>query len=233
MFTRGYDVYLPTRNIVYHQYGKYPANIDPMEWTRGWTEPEHDRALSQQRIKTLLQLFGANAENKALQANFGLFGLGRRRTLKQLEDFVGFQLAASHTGNRQAINDPSQCDTLEWVPYDLTIPPSENLYEDADDLDPQPEFPLRTILSSNKQPSITSQDAALNKIIGDVRNELGTTTVDHDSDTTFDGDDILWIIPLWLLGLVVWYRLYGLKTFGLRIVPRKRGLFGRSHVKEI
>jgi hypothetical protein len=234
MFTRGYDVYLPTRNIVYHQYGQYPSNINPMEWTSGWTEPEHDRALSQQRIKTLLQLHGANAENKALQANFGSFGLGRRRTLKQLEDFVGFQLAASHTGNREAINNPSTCDQLQWVPYDLTMPPSEHLYEDADDLDPQPEFPLRTTMSKKQQPSITSQDAALNKIIGDVTNELGTAASDgHASDSNLDGDDILWIIPLWLLGLFIWYRMYGLKSFGWKTTARKRGLFGKNNIKEV
>lgn len=231
MFTRGYDVYLPTRNIVYHQYGQYPPNINPMEWTSGWTEPEHDRALSQQRIKTLLQLFGANSENKALQANFGLFGLGRRRTLKQLEDFVGFQLAASHTGDRDAVNNPSKCDQLQWIPYDWTIQASENLYEDADDLDPQPEFPLRTI--SKKQASATSQDAALNKIIGDVTNEITIAIEGHAVDSTLDGDDIFWIIPLWLLGLFLWYRWYGLKTLGWKIVSRKRGLFGKNNIKEV
>jgi len=233
MFTRGYDVYLPTRNIVYHQYGHYPSNINPMEWTSGWTDPEQDRALSQERIKTLLQLHGADGENKALQANLGLFGLGRRRTLKQLEDFVGFKIAASHTGNREAVNNPSKCDFLEWVPYDLTIPPTENLYEDADDLDPQPEYPLRTI--SKKQISTTSQqDAALHKIIGDVTNELGNPSEIHGLDSgSSDGDDILWILFLWLVGMYIWYRLYGLRTFGIKTLPRKRGLFGKANIKEV
>ena len=228
MFTRGYDVYLPTRNIVYHQYGHYPSNTNPMEWTTGWADPEQDRALSQVRMKTLLQLHGANVENTALQANLGLFGLGRRRTLKQLEEFAGFQLAASHTGNREVINNPSKCDELEWVPYDWAIPPSEHLYEDADDLDPQPEFPLRTI--AKKPPSTTSQDAALHKILGDATNELASDGQGLESNS--GGDDILWIIPLWFLGILVWYRMYGLKTFGFKTLPRKRGLFGKNNIKE-
>jgi len=84
------------------------------------------------------------------------------------------------------------------VPYDSAISPTENLYKDADDLDPQPEFPLRTELTfyeEIEQPVgiqiDLGQDPVLERKAEVVRNESNELPV-------------FTIFTLWMFGLVVW-----------------------------
>ena len=67
------------------------------------------------------------------QANLGLYGLGKRRSLKQLDEFATVDLK-NKVGN---IGADVQCSGHEWVPYDTNISPQENLYNNPDNLDPQ------------------------------------------------------------------------------------------------
>jgi hypothetical protein len=133
--TQGYDVYTPTRNIVFHDDGPNPTKgFDPM----GWPRRDVMRNGAIKRLKTLLDM--PQGEGVSAQANFGVLGLGKRRTLKQLEAFVGIDLNES-TGGKSA-----ECGHETWVPYDFTKTSAmDHLHDHPQDLDPAPEFPRRTV----------------------------------------------------------------------------------------
>ncbi len=85
-----YDVYTPTQNIVYHNFQPNPDGHGPMEWLK--PRFERLRQASLHRIRTILELpKGIDGFNRA---NFGIYGLGKRRTLKQLADFVRIDMDA-------------------------------------------------------------------------------------------------------------------------------------------
>jgi len=132
MWTRGYDVYTPTKNIVFHDSSK------PNE---KWPDSGIQRVWAQQRLRLLLQS-PIRSDNVSVKdyANLNLYGLGKRRTLKQLKNFVGFDYF------RRAKIGETSCSKVDWVPYDTSISPMENQYtEEADDeIDPMPIMPLRT-----------------------------------------------------------------------------------------
>lgn len=88
-WTRGYDVYTPTKNVVYHDYTK--SEHDMKEWFKQRRERIRNQSL--QRVKIFLGIATPEGINiEAAQANMGIYGLGKRRTLKQLQDFVGIDL---------------------------------------------------------------------------------------------------------------------------------------------
>lgn len=83
-----YDVYTPSRNIVYHDY--QPSEHGMNEWfkqRRGRLRQE-----SLDRIKSFLHIQGPEETSETALANMGIYGLGKRRTLNQLMDFVGIDL---------------------------------------------------------------------------------------------------------------------------------------------
>lgn len=92
-----------------------------------------------------------------------------------------------------------KCANLEWVPYDSAISPTENLYENADDLDPQPEFPLRTELTFYEE---------IEQPVG-IQVDLGQDPVlEHKAHVIHHKDSnelpVFTIFTLWMFGLVVW-----------------------------
>jgi hypothetical protein len=84
-----YDVYTPTQNIVFHNYQPNADGHNTNEWMKH--RRERLRQLSLGRIKSYLGLPGG-IEGLNL-SNLGIYGLGKRRTLQQLADFVGINLA--------------------------------------------------------------------------------------------------------------------------------------------
>jgi hypothetical protein len=88
-WTRGYDVYTPTQNIVYHDYAPNPEGHGTMEWMKQRRQRLRDKSL--RRIRTFLEL--PDSEPGLKVDNMGIYGLGKRRTLKQLNEFVGIDLA--------------------------------------------------------------------------------------------------------------------------------------------
>lgn len=132
------------------------------------------------------------------QANLGIYGLGKRRSLEQLTAFTGLDLmrGRGHTG--------IHCTGHEWVPYDTSIPPTENLFGNPDNLDPQPEYPLRTNLIYYR-PSFSSNSLLL----------LDET--DDDSDRRIATNEnksisVGTLFLLWLVGIAVWYMMFMKKT---------------------
>ena len=127
---QSYDVYTPTRNIVFHDYGRQANGHGENEWFNH--QRDRFRQASIVRAKTILQISGGNLDVND-QANLGLYGLGKRRSLKQLSEFANVDLE-NKAGN---VGANVQCSGHEWVAYDTTISPQENLYGNPDNLDPQ------------------------------------------------------------------------------------------------
>lgn len=149
MWTRGYETYTPTRNYVFHDYAvDQPNGHGNLEWFKN--QKQRFRAASIERVKLMLEIpFGEEGNMKderalrTARANLGLYGLGKRRSLDELQTFarVNFAYASSNAG-KQAVCVHKATD---YITYDANVSPYENLHDKPDDLDPQPEFPLRTM----------------------------------------------------------------------------------------
>mmetsp|Transcript_21710 Transcript_21710/g.25064 ORF Transcript_21710/g.25064 Transcript_21710/m.25064 type:complete len:334 (+) Transcript_21710:448-1449(+) len=181
MFTRGYDVYTPTRNIVYHDYTEVDTNLFYRNATtatdyKAWRHDDYERKEAISRVHSLLEVKEEDSaarfesKNDLKRANLGIYGIGKVRSLKQLQEFVGIDLKkgeghliggnpfpngqSSRIRERghyiQKLDKPPPCANLNWVPYvedasNSLISPIDNLYVEANDLDPQPEFPRRDV----------------------------------------------------------------------------------------
>lgn len=97
MWTRGYDVYTPTRNIVFTNYQPQPEGHDMKEWFQARRNMQRARSLN--RIKTFIEVKDGDRSDAA-KANLGIYGIGKRRSLAQLQAFVGIDLAGG-IGNGQ------------------------------------------------------------------------------------------------------------------------------------
>jgi len=131
MWTRGYDVYTPTRNIVFHDYSQPAAK---------WKDSQLQRKRAQKRIRTLLQMSEGDLTEKAC-ANLNLYGLGKRRSLEDFYTFLGFD-ARKHNGGGSV----ADCANQMWIPYPASTSALENLYTDEADSEMHinPIMPLRT-----------------------------------------------------------------------------------------
>eukprot|EP00980_Cylindrotheca_fusiformis_P001357 scaffold338_cov116-Cylindrotheca_fusiformis.AAC.22 len=211
-WTRGYDVYTPTQNIVYHNYQPNPDGHGMNEWMHPRFTRFREDALK--RIRTYL---GApdGLEDFNL-SNLGIYGLGKRRTLKQLEEFMKIQISTK-TGRPEGFNVFLQTSCLgdEWVPYDMNISPTENLYDDPDNLNPQPEYPLRTKLTFYEEEDVSAESIEVPRrdLVGHSSSSSSSssssdeTSSRHHRSSPFPSASLL--IPLWLLGLVVWFMFFG------------------------
>lgn len=113
-----------------------------------------------------------------------------------------------------------KCANLEWVPYDSSIPPMDNLYQDADDLDPQPEFPLRT------QPTFYEP---IDQPVG-IQLHLGKDPIvggGHERELVHNSNPsnefpVFTIFALWMFGLIVWCVVFSINHSGEFDKPKRR-----------
>ncbi len=206
-----YDTYTPTRNIVFHDYGPQPNGHGNNEWFK--RQRDRFRKASIQRVQTALQIEGGETEEKA-QANLGIYGLGKRRTLQQFQKFANmdFKTLKGNSGPNQ------RCSGAQWVPYDASISPVDNLFDNPDNLDPQPEFPLRSEMVFYEQVVLKSPHAAYNP----PRTEYHPVSVSvpvNDTQSSLPSLPVLFI--LWVLGLVFWC-LFCMKPSNRKTRPKKK-----------
>mmetsp|Transcript_5405 Transcript_5405/g.7964 ORF Transcript_5405/g.7964 Transcript_5405/m.7964 type:complete len:509 (+) Transcript_5405:59-1585(+) len=209
LWTRGYDVYTPSKNIVFHDEGPEPDGHD----MKGWPKMEILRELSIHRLKTLLQM-PAGDHSEVVQANFGLYGLGKRRSMEQFAEFIGVDFESTKL-------KISSCGKKQWVPYDFSVTAFENLYDHANDLDPQPEFPLR---NRSQQPKI-SPDVSSSASFPNSE-EIGTTANDRllsNTPTANSGMSPFLTFLFWIFGIFMWYKVFA--------APQKRHLINGLHTK--
>jgi len=201
-WTRGYDVYTPTQNIVYHNYQPNPDGHGLMEWMK--PRRERLRTASVQRVKSYLGLPGG-LEGLRLD-NLGIYGLGKRRTLQQMSEFMELDLEAQKS---RPLSLP--CGKQAWVPYDANISPMENLFDKPDDLDPQPEYPLRKKMTFYKKeiqppsPEVLEGDVASDTPV--IRSAFPSTSM---------------LLSLWILGLIMWCMAFMPTSSSSRKRPRQK-----------
>ena len=188
-------MYTPTRNIVFHDYDTQPNGHGNHEWFK--RQRERFRMASLARVKTMLQMPGGEGDVND-QANLGIYGLGKRRSLEQLNAFTNLNLmkGRGHSG--------LHCAGHEWVSYDAGISPTENLFSNPDNLDPQPEYPLRTNLIYY-HPSLSSGSQFLLLDENDDENGSSISTVNN----VLSGGTLF---LLWMVGLAVWCMIFMTKA---------------------
>lgn len=90
-FTHGYDLYHPTKVVVWHHYTRQGSikhwDDHPGEWDKL-------NKISYARVKALLNVDGAKHSIK-----FGKFGLGKKRSLKDFEKYAGVQFSTRRFTN--------------------------------------------------------------------------------------------------------------------------------------
>lgn len=198
-----YDVYTPTRNIVFHEYGEQANGHGNNEWFR--RQRDRFRQASIVRAKTLLEIPGGSTTDAQ---DLGIYGLGKRRTLQQLQQFMRVNLSG-----RQG-NQGTMCASHQWVPYDATISPTDNLYAESDHhRDPQPEYPLRTKLVYYDQVEINDSSTLLidTPAMSNQRSlqnpGIGVQPDGFEPGSNLPSTGLLFVV--WVFGLFVWYLLFG------------------------
>lgn len=225
LWTRGYDVYTPTSNIVF----KDNSDLHPLHHTAGhgdrgekkWPRNDIERRDAHVRMKVMLNIHhgitngdvmmlastltsAGNGSNNfaAARANLGIYGLGRRRTLEQLLQFAGIALPDSELRGQHG-NEGRDCANLDWVPYDKSVSPRANLFDGtgmADDLDLEPDFPLRTVPDDNYSPEQPDDVTWKNQIM----KQGGMMSTQTESSVSSDIPYSL-VFLLWVVGLYAWY----------------------------
>jgi len=207
LWTRGYDVYTPTKNYVFHNFGPNPEGHGGKDWPMN----NQERKSSLERASTLLML--TTGKGTVEHANLGIYGVGKRRSLEQLQEFMQIDFHQKTVSN-------TQCGAHSWIPYDLSMSPFDNLYSDANDLNPQPEYPLRNILDAPYVQSIRDFKVgdnhlnALDAVIMEDNNN-GADNQQYDNAETLaieEQTDIVMpfktLLCLWMIGLYVWYKIF-------------------------
>ncbi|CAN0106700.1 unnamed protein product, partial [Phaeothamnion confervicola] len=115
LWTRGYDVYTPSRSYVFHDYNHLNA-----PHAQGWRASRQrdeaaELAASNARLWTLLGMpNGATDPAVVEDVRYGTWGLGRKRSLEQLYEYVGVDLSRKTYYGHQA----DRCGTVDFVPFE-------------------------------------------------------------------------------------------------------------------
>lgn len=91
------------------------------------------------------------------------------------------------------------CAEHAWVPYDTSISPLDNMYSKPTDLDPQPEYSLRTEFVYYQEEAETAADALVG--IESARQEGPIVPASNAPST-------MTLFVLWCFGLIVWCMLF-------------------------
>lgn len=211
---------------MFHDYALQPNGHGNNEWFG--RQRDRFRKSSIVRAKTLLQLPGGDPDTN----DMGIYGLGKRRSLEQLQEFMNIGLL-SKRGN---LGGNLICAGHQWVPYDTAISPTDNLETDTDHhRDPQPEYPLRTNLVYYDQVEIKETDplVAYNSPLADSRklaHDYGHAEPDG-SGANLPPTSLL--VLVWIFGLFVWYIMFGGSSgFGGSDTARRRHKAARG-VKDV
>lgn len=203
-----YDVYTPTRNIVFHDYGPQANGHGNNEWFQRQRDRFRKEAIA--RVQTALGFPGGD-DSPTAKANLGLYGVGKRRSIQQLLEFT--KLGVSPKSNNKG--ESSDCVGHSWVPFDPNISPTENLFDKPDNLDPQPEYPLRTknvfyqqIENGIPMPKLKIDLSGGTAEIRDERHMAEAAPASPDEMLASSLPPFSLIIVLWVFGLVVWCAMF-------------------------
>ena len=216
MWTRGYDVYTPSENIVYSE----SDTLHPLHHSAGhgangerkWPPNDSERQHSHVRMKVLLGIHhGIDASSlgsgtriagkiSTARANLGIYGMGQRRSIEQLLEFTGIALPINEASEKHG-NEGHSCANLEWVPYDASISPRANLFDGtgkADDTELEPIFPYRDL-----------PDATGGQYDHPFLGHAAWKGPDiHEANKTSSDIPYSFVFVLWIGGLYIWYAMF-------------------------
>jgi hypothetical protein len=230
-------VYTPTRAIAYHDYGSQENGHGSNEWFKRQRDRFRKEALV--RAKTLIQLPDGMTSSSA-KANMGIYGIGKRRTLQHLMEFVGVST------NPLSANKGAACGFVKYVPYDAQVSPVANMFDDPDNLEPQPEYPLRTKLTYYEQvdnlvasPMLginengTSSDRAVQYDVHNIDTFGQTAGTVSGRGESSNLPSLSMILLLWCFGLLVWCSVF-MNPIEAQVVKRKlKRVVKEANFKEI
>jgi len=101
-WTRGYDLYTPTRPIIAHDY-------DPIDDQKGWTHDRKELKSSTVRLKSILRYPDGRKDENYL-SELGKYDLGMERDLSDYAHFCGVD-------TQKQIVYHDYCIDYEWVPW--------------------------------------------------------------------------------------------------------------------
>jgi Glycosyltransferase (GlcNAc) len=212
LWTRGYDTYTPTTNIVYDDNDSTNNTTNKLQSTINTNDQYRIRSINRAKIIAQIPILDGTVSitpTETTQANLGIYGLGKRRSIQQLNEFLHMDI--QHSQSSSAV----QCENNTWIPYDRSILPTTNLYNEPDNLEPQPIYPLRTRLLYYQQEVVYNAD------LGDV--------ADHEQQQLFDSDyeyhhhhyhqlitkdpfddmpSLTSLAVMWMIGLAAWYVIF-------------------------
>lgn len=202
LFERGllrYDTYTPTHNYLFHDYGEQSNGHGNNEWYKH--KKERFRLMAIRRAKKILNLLDEQLPESHL-ANLGLYGLGKRRSLAQLQRFthMDFKLKQGNEGAETV------CLHSDYVTYDKSISPVANLYDEPANLDAQPEYPLRTQLKFVHQPTYDLPPNLDQPALGESDFVHHPASVARSPLSKLPSASLLFL--LWVFGLVLWCLLF-------------------------
>jgi hypothetical protein len=101
------------------------------------------------------------------------------------------------------------CANHQWVPYDTNISPVDNLFDKPDDLDPQPEYPLRSELVYYKQEDQPAPNVLEGDVLSVAQGHAGGAQIpqiEGAGNSPFPSFALM--LVLWVFGLVVWCMIF-------------------------
>lgn len=94
------------------------------------------------------------------------------------------------------------CGDDKWVPYDSNILPTDNLHDKPDNLDPQPEYPMRTEFAFYKEDPGMENVFDGETVDGEASPQAPGQLAPAGDEHTFPSVTIL--LLLWVIGLCAW-----------------------------
>ena len=95
-----------------------------------------------------------------------------------------------------------KCANLKFVPYDADISPTDNLYDNPNDLDTQPEYPMRTELKFYEQ--VEQIIAPPLDFDTEAEAALGFKADSEATAEKYPFPPASTMLTLWFMGLALW-----------------------------
>ena len=108
---------------------------------------------------------------------------------------------------------------MKFVPYDAGISPTDNLYDNPNDLDTQPEYPLRTELTYYEQ---VEQIVEPPVVDFDSEAALGLRKESVPAAEKYPFPPASTMLTLWFMGLALWC-VFFMNSAGSRSRRKKAG----------
>jgi len=237
LWTRGYDVYTPSRNIVYRD----NSNLHPLHHENGhgdrgerkWPKNDNERRDAHIRMKVVLDIHHGitNADASSLGVGGGgsgglgggnVGGIGGKISTARANLGI-YGLGKRRTLNQlleftgialpgrdftgQHGNDGKGCSNPLWVPYDTSISPKANLYDGTGTADDIDLDPIFPLRTLEDATYGYDPNAGSGTAGWDKKGNLNDLSSSQELSSSSDVPYSM-VFVLWIIGLYVWYGMF-------------------------